>query len=1135
MQSRPDMTTGRFEAIREMSTLAKDNQISPPSAERMAARHDRDEAAQAIKAVQTGKAPGKDGIPYEFYKYWVGKLERRTRDDPPVPDIAAMLATVWNTVPDKKSADPRYIEGLMFLLYKKKERDRAENYRPITLLNSDYKLQTKTLATRLGEIAKEAIHPDQAGFIPGRDILDHVRLAQLVKEFCDTEEVDGALVALDQEKAYDRIDHAYLWEILRGYGLPERFIVTVQALYTGAKTSVLVNQTSPNGFEVNRGVRQGDPLSCLLFNFAIEPLAELLRRSPIKGIKIPGAIRRLVVRLFTDDTQVYMSTSDKWTTVKTILDRWCLASTAKFNEGKTEFLPMGSESYRKGVVKYKCLQPTRIRTAEILPRNARFVKDRQPLRILGGQVGKDVPDEVIWEKVTENIEALAKKWSGRRITMKGRRLITSFILQSRAQYLVMTNPPPKQVVERISKATHRMMWLGKKRGLTTMDVVERPVEKGGLGTPNFKDRVVTSHLIWAKKWYAPHHERPLWALVADQLVARLAKKPAGSLASNPAAKTWTKGKKRTKKVSRMINEMLETAHRYHVRLEARKWQASVKGKLPLWDSHMTNLRPKDARAAGMKHLREYHRVEKLEDILRISPQSTDGCNKHRKCLQIVDRLTTAAAPRYNVRFATPVLTGATQADDLDHTARRKSRALKDRGEGKPFLLNPDVTHRDAPEAATRIFGTPPDWAMLPAFRKGRTKERERSIVAYTDGSTTGFGTSDAKCGAGVWSEEPGLTKSLRILSEPVTNNRAELAATVWLLEHAPPNVELEIRTDSEYVVTGFASKHAEWEDHGWLDVPNSDLWKGALYLLRSRTAETRVAKVKAHSGIKGNEKADELAKAGADLPPIDQTPAITIPAEWALHGARLQAQTFSSMYKWVRASKTGLKQTREGIFIERIQDAASKHSQRVTPADIWKSLRRDYIRREIADFMWAAIHGRSPCGPAFSNWGGEWDDLQFCKCGALESMEHILTQCGDAIWRYRLWNEAARILRASGLMPDRLQQTPSYGEVLGTGVIKANQPAGTRLWATVISETAFTIWKLRNRERFDETRISQRQAINSWYDNMERRARTDLAITTLRGTKTARESKRNTEIAAAWGSVLTLTRGAIKWEPSDHG
>ncbi|KAG8916151.1 hypothetical protein FRC01_003327, partial [Tulasnella sp. 417] len=214
LQSEPAMTASREEAIEEMKRTTSGKEMTLESVEILKADLKTEEARKAIKGAQNGKAPGKDGIPYEFYKYWVKHLEENKDEDTKIPDIARILTRAWNEVSEDQPAPEEYVQGLMFLLHKKKERDKIQNYRPITLLNSDYKLQTKAMTNRLRECVDNVIHPDQAEFVPGRDILDHVKLAKVVKEYCDTEEVDGCLVALDQEKAYDKIDHKYMWEIL---------------------------------------------------------------------------------------------------------------------------------------------------------------------------------------------------------------------------------------------------------------------------------------------------------------------------------------------------------------------------------------------------------------------------------------------------------------------------------------------------------------------------------------------------------------------------------------------------------------------------------------------------------------------------------------------------------------------------------------------------------------------------------------------------------------------------------------------------------------------------------------------------------------------------------------------------------
>ena len=129
----------------------------------------------------------------------------------------------------------------MCLVYKKKEKTKIENYRPITLLETDYKILTKVIAKRLGEVAETLIHPNQAGFVPGRSLFDHTKLASLMPEYAKETGNEGLIVSLDQEKAYDKIDHEYLWKVLENYGFLQKLIKMIRGLYRTAETATMVN------------------------------------------------------------------------------------------------------------------------------------------------------------------------------------------------------------------------------------------------------------------------------------------------------------------------------------------------------------------------------------------------------------------------------------------------------------------------------------------------------------------------------------------------------------------------------------------------------------------------------------------------------------------------------------------------------------------------------------------------------------------------------------------------------------------------------------------------------------------------------------------------------------------------------
>jgi len=366
------------------------NKLKTDDQEKLDRQTDEYEIRKAIKASQNGKAPGINGIPYEFYKIWMKEhkdykdKEGSKNPKKPTADITKILKEVYNKIENIGLKNQNFILGTMFLLYKKKEKTKIENYRPITLTNTDYKILTKMITTKLRKLAHKIIHPNQAGFIPKRGLYDYTRITEAMIHFCETYEKDGYIMALDQEKAYDKIAHDYLWKTLEQFNFPQKFIFKIKELYKNARTIVSVNKTLPEAIRIERGVRQGCPMSCLLYNIAIEPLAEMIRRSTLKGFRIKGIQERTLVSLFADDTLVYMNKTDKKQILENIINIFCKASTAKFNKEKTEILPVGSEKYRKLVI---AKRQTSESEQDKISEEIRIVKDRKALRTLGSYMG----------------------------------------------------------------------------------------------------------------------------------------------------------------------------------------------------------------------------------------------------------------------------------------------------------------------------------------------------------------------------------------------------------------------------------------------------------------------------------------------------------------------------------------------------------------------------------------------------------------------------------------------------------------------------------------------------------------------------------------------------------------------------
>ncbi|CAM2113411.1 unnamed protein product [Caretta caretta] len=174
------------------------------------------------------------------------------------------------------------------------------NWGPVSLISTDYKIVAKAISLRLGSVLADVIHPDQTYTIPDHSIFDNLFLVRDLLELGRRDGLSFALLSLDQEKAFDRVDHGYLLSTLRAFGFGPQFVGLLRVLYASAECLVKINWTLTEPVNFGRGIRQRCPLLGQLYALAIEPFLCLLRRR-LTGLVLREPELRLVLSAYADD------------------------------------------------------------------------------------------------------------------------------------------------------------------------------------------------------------------------------------------------------------------------------------------------------------------------------------------------------------------------------------------------------------------------------------------------------------------------------------------------------------------------------------------------------------------------------------------------------------------------------------------------------------------------------------------------------------------------------------------------------------------------------------------------------------------------------------------------------------------
>jgi len=428
-----------------------------------------DDCLLALKGMSRNKTPGSDGLPMEFYlTFW--------------DVLSADLVEVLNFSHSCGSLSTSQRRGFISLVPKKGDLRLRKNWRPITLLNVDYKIASRTISARLLRVLHLIVSPDQTGSVPGRFIGETVILLQNISDFATLRDIPTALISLDQEKAFDRVDWPFLFKTLQTMGFGPSFIQWVKTFYNGV-VNVQVNGFFTPFFSLSRGVRQGCPLSPLLYIISAEVLASNIRACPrIKGFPLPGSppVSSAICQ-YADDTTLTVITEDSILAIFDIYSLYEDASGAKLNQDKSKGLWLG---------------PWANRTDQPVP----LLWSSHSIPCLGVSIAPNVHPTKNWDKRISSLSNVFDLWQQRCLSFQGKALVANALALSGLWYSATVLSLPNAFLKSVNSSLYKFIWSNKKE-LVSRNSMFLSKDQGGFNVVNVDLKVKALHVQWLKRFF----------------------------------------------------------------------------------------------------------------------------------------------------------------------------------------------------------------------------------------------------------------------------------------------------------------------------------------------------------------------------------------------------------------------------------------------------------------------------------------------------------------------------------------------------------------------------------------------------------------------------------------------------------
>ena len=448
-----------------------------------------DEVKAVLFDLDPSKAPGPDGYSALFFQ------------------------SCWDTIKFDIMAAIREIENLnarklhllnsatIVLLPKNPEASTPRDFRPISLINFISKLFMKILASRLRCRMNDLVQPCQSAFIKGRTIHDNFKYVHCLAKMFKQSKTPAVMLKLDIEKAFDSVSWEFLLQVLEAKGFGTKFRDWISVMLSTATSKVLVNGALTDSIYHQQGLRQGDPMSPLLFVIVMDCLAALINAAVEAEVLKPTGSSRMPFRtsLYADDAVIFINPDpSEIASIKQLLQLFGNATGLHTNFEKSSFTPICCEGLNLSLIMGASMGACK----------------KFPCKYLGMPLSDSRLKMVDYEEYIDKILSKVRCWKLGLMGLDGRLMLVKQVLSAMVVFQMIALAQPIWLHKLIDKIRRGFLWECKGvavggKCLVSWKLVCRPKMYGGLGISNLQAQGMALRLRWLwQSWNEP--DKP-WA------------------------------------------------------------------------------------------------------------------------------------------------------------------------------------------------------------------------------------------------------------------------------------------------------------------------------------------------------------------------------------------------------------------------------------------------------------------------------------------------------------------------------------------------------------------------------------------------------------------------------------------------